>query len=399
MSVIEETAVATPYASTSTGADDHPAINDEFRSLLTELADARAKAEERNRQTSTFQQISSSLGDITTNLEGFFDPSVNLYARLNHTARLFSETTGARTQLLSTLQELSASVPTLAAGLVKDLFAVQSSLSNALQNVRTSSVQVVYMKIAFFQLSFQAQMSSYLGSLSGNSNSFAASGSDYGSYETSPTTRFGQMSLQLQMQEVATSYLQTDSSSLNLSLMMKGSYFGADLLLAAMDPVVLDLGGNGVDLKPVEDGVLFDLTGDGNEVRCGFVTGDDALLFLDENGDGVCTSGTELFGNQQGDANGFAELAKYDGNTDGEVNYNDNIYQDLRVWNDNNGDGTCEKDEVRTLQEAGVASIGVSYDNAVSYSGGNEIAQTGFFRTLEGKLRTAVDANFNYYTA
>lgn len=401
MAAIEETSLFSIPSSTFTENDVGEPINDEFRSLLAGLAEARARAEARSEHTaereSAYSRMSSSISEITGNIEGFFDPGLNLFARLNQTARLFSETTGARTQLLDTLRDLSSTVPTLAAGLIKDLFAMQSAFTNALQNTRTSSVSVIYAKVAYMQLSFLGQMSSYLNSLSGSTYQSSVTTGAASSYFENGTTRFGQMSLQLQFQQVSALKEVSDTSSFDFSLMMKGSYFGADLLLAAMDPLVLDLDGDGIDLKPVEDGVLFDLTGDGREVKCGFVTGDDALLFLDDNGDGVCTSGLELFGNQQGNANGFAKLAEHDENADGEINSNDNVYNDLRVWNDANNDGVCSKNEVRSLQEVGVASVGVTYQNTSYYSGGNEIAQSGFFRTFEGKLRSAVDANFNYY--
>ncbi|MCD7897113.1 MAG: hypothetical protein LUG50_10650 [Planctomycetaceae bacterium] len=75
-----------------------------------------------------------------------------------------------------------------------------------------------------------------------------------------------------------------------------------------VDPLVLDLAGDGIDLKGAEDGVEFDMNGDGTRANMGFIKGDDALLFIDSHGDGLVHDGRQLFGNQDGHANGFEML-------------------------------------------------------------------------------------------
>ena len=85
------------------------------------------------------------------------------------------------------------------------------------------------------------------------------------------------------------------------------------------DPLILDLDGDGINLTSTEDGVEFDIDGDGIAEKTAFIKGDDALLYLDDNGNGVADSGRELFGDQEGDANGYAELARYDENNDGKI--------------------------------------------------------------------------------
>lgn len=403
MSVIEDTTtntVSTSSEKSRTNSDS--AITDEFRNLLTELAQRRedaktAQTDSSKRGRSLFNQMNQDLNKITSNLEGFFTPDNKTYAQLHNAVRMFASSTGARSELLSSLSELSETNPVTAAGLVKDLIALQSTFTKAMQNMRGSSARVVYARVAFMKLNFQAQVSNYLGNISqnGNNQNAANTGNAFSS-----ATRFSQLSLQMTLQQVTTSS-STDtatslSAALDFSLHVTGSYNQTDMLLSVLDPIVLDLNGDGVDLRPVEDGVLFDLAGDGNEVRCGFVQGDDALLFLDENGDGFCTNGNELFGDQQGDANGFAELSKYDTSGDSAISTEDEVFSKLRVWNDWNGDGVSTEDEVRDLTEAGVESLSLQYLHGNTRSGGNEIAQTSFFTTLKGELRAAVDANFNY---
>lgn len=415
MSVLDEVAVSSTVLP-STGASpetDDDGISEDFREVLAQLAHAREEAESYRdslQQQSRFGAISNAIGEISSGLQEFFDPDVNLYARLTQTTRFFSAETSARTELLSSLQSLTQQAPVVAAGVVKDLFALQSAISDGLQNLRGGSdVRTVYAKIAYFKLSFAIQMNNLIDLLTGNSlhgqndifsrMGYGESYGSYGAYSSyGSTTRFAQMTVQLTLQEVTAGSASASGASLSLSLMMKSSYTQTDLFMAALDPLVLDMNGDGIDLRPVEDGVLFDLAGDGEQVRCGFVSGDDALLFLDEDGDGVCTSGTELFGDQEGDANGYAELAKYDSSSDGVISNADDIYHDLKIWQDLNADGRCQQEEVQSLEEAGVEKIGLRYLNTRWASGGNEVAQAGFFQTSRGAVHATVDANFNYLT-
>ena len=76
--------------------------------------------------------------------------------------------------------------------------------------------------------------------------------------------------------------------------------------LCQHSPLVLDLNGDGLAISNVGNGVAFDLLARGNSVRTAWIQDDDALLVLDVNGNGVIDSGSELFGNTGGHANGFA---------------------------------------------------------------------------------------------
>ena len=59
------------------------------------------------------------------------------------------------------------------------------------------------------------------------------------------------------------------------------------------------------------------------------MTGGDAFLAIDRNGNGSIDDGTELFGDQNGAAHGFAELAKFDSNHDGVINAQDDDFDKL----------------------------------------------------------------------
>ncbi len=171
--------------------------------------------------------------------------------------------------------------------------------------------------------------------------------------------------------------------------------FVIDVGNVIVDPLVLDMNGDGLNLKGADEGVDFDMDGDGESTRMGFIRGDDALLFVDTHGDGVVHDGRQLFGNTDGHANGFEKLRGYDDNGDGVIDKNDAIYDQLRLWVETTEDGVSEADETMSLAEAGIASISVGYDNVREDDGtGNLIGQKGEFTRDDGSSGLAADVWF-----
>lgn len=163
------------------------------------------------------------------------------------------------------------------------------------------------------------------------------------------------------------------------------------------DPLVLDLGGDGIRTSGVDSGVGFDIVGDGRFRQVSFVSGDDAALALDRNGNGIVDDGRELFGDQNGAANGFLELARYDGNGDGQIDAQDAIYEKLRVFQDLNGGGISRPGGLKGLREAGVASVSVRFSGTHERTdGGDRVAQRSFFLRSDGSKGQAVDLLLRY---
>ena len=133
------------------------------------------------------------------------------------------------------------------------------------------------------------------------------------------------------------------------------------------DPLVIDLGKSGFELTGIEDGVHFDMDLNGFAEKTGWITGDDAFLALDLNGDGKINNSRELFGDRTllSDGtyakSGFEALAQYDYNLDGLIDAHDEIYNRLLIWQDKNKDGISTSDELMTLKEAGITSINLNY--------------------------------------
>lgn len=138
-------------------------------------------------------------------------------------------------------------------------------------------------------------------------------------------------------------------------------------------PILIDVAGNGFDLTNANDGVSFDLNGDGKYEWWGWTTlnSDDAWLALDRNGNGEIDNGKELFGNYTPQTitskmNGFTALAEYDkpekgGNNDGVINAVDNIFASLLLWQDINHNGVSESGELKSLLQLGLIELDLEY--------------------------------------
>lgn len=138
-------------------------------------------------------------------------------------------------------------------------------------------------------------------------------------------------------------------------------------------PLVLDLMNEGFHLTGWQDGVDFLFSPDSGPVRMGWTDPGhrNGFLGMDRNGNGMIDDGTELFGNvtpqpKSDEANGFAALAVFDGpaaggNNNGFIDPGDRVFQDLRVWIDDNHDGVSQAEELKSLSEAGILRIGLMY--------------------------------------
>jgi hypothetical protein len=162
------------------------------------------------------------------------------------------------------------------------------------------------------------------------------------------------------------------------------------------DPLILDLDGDGVRVTTVEQGAHFDLTGDGVAEQVATVSGGDGFLALDRDSDGRITSGRELFGDQHGAANGFTELARFDGNLDKRIDANDAVFESLRVWRDENRDGVSTAGELSTLAGLGIESIDLSYRQVERDVNGSTVAQQGTYRRSDGGVGEASDVLLGY---
>ena len=107
------------------------------------------------------------------------------------------------------------------------------------------------------------------------------------------------------------------------------------------------------------DGVLDRITWTNASTGEGF-------LYLDLDHKGRVTNGSELFGvgtlmpDGSRGRDGFAALAVYDGNGDGVVDANDDVWNRLRIWVDANHDGVCDPGETGPIHKYGVREIQIT---------------------------------------
>ncbi|MBR6995407.1 MAG: calcium-binding protein [Ruminococcus sp.] len=132
------------------------------------------------------------------------------------------------------------------------------------------------------------------------------------------------------------------------------------------DPLIIDVDGDGFTIESKENGANFDLDGNNYAEKINW-TKKDGYLCLDLNKNGKIDSGRELFGDstfigENGELakNGFEALAQYDENGDGVIDSGDEIFSNLRVWVDADGNGASEG-ELRTLEELGITAINLNY--------------------------------------
>ena len=160
-------------------------------------------------------------------------------------------------------------------------------------------------------------------------------------------------------------------------------------------PIAFDLGGDGIQTISVNQGVQFDLLNTGYTVTTGWLSGDDAFLATDDNGNGIIDDRSELFGGGVGE--GFAELATFDSNNDGVVNAEDDRFGELLIWQDFNEDGITDEGELITLESSAIASISTGYTDVFSLdSQGNVHGEVGSASLADGSSIDVVDVYFQY---
>ena len=160
-----------------------------------------------------------------------------------------------------------------------------------------------------------------------------------------------------------------------------------------VDPLVFDLDGNGVNLSSAENGVYFDMDADGTRDKTAWVSGGDALLALDRNGNGRIDDGSELFGEQNGARDGFAELARFDQDGSGSIDAKDNIFNSLILLHADGG--------MSRLRDEGIT--GIKLDIAIGLKApaeqqrldGGVIASQSEFTRTDGSRGTVADVLFD----
>ena len=201
-----------------------------------------------------------------------------------------------------------------------------------------------------------------------------------------------------------------DFSSSSQSLLNSGQNNSYNTIF--IDPLVLDLNGDGVQLENFDQSnTFFDIDHDGIKEQSGWVSSSDGLLAIDRNNNGKIDDVSELFseyyGGTQGQdgapgetpfANGFEALRTLDSNSDGVFNNQDAAWSSVKVWVDSDSDGETDAGELKSLEDAGVVSVNLdAKEESGDILDGNEVLARGdFVQNVNGELQTreAIAANF-----
>lgn len=130
----------------------------------------------------------------------------------------------------------------------------------------------------------------------------------------------------------------------------------------------------------------------GAEPRTEWVSARTPWLGWDRDGDGCVTSQDELFGVADGDATGFARLARLDANGDGVVDAKDPAFGALVLWADADADRRCTASEIERVQDTDIASFDVRWSPAPPPTRhGSREGETGAFTTRSGARGRIID--------
>lgn len=175
--------------------------------------------------------------------------------------------------------------------------------------------------------------------------------------------------------------------------------FGFDYSYYA--PVALDLDGDGIELVRQEaSNAYFDVKGAGFKNHVGWVGADDGFLAIDVNGDGKIDQAKELSFALWTDAPNDSDMdglrAVFDTNHDGKISSADARFADMRIWQDKNEDGITDTGELKTLAQAGMASLSLTVAATQWSSGGNKVDGFSTYTRTDGTVGMSADVELGY---
>jgi len=123
--------------------------------------------------------------------------------------------------------------------------------------------------------------------------------------------------------------------------------------------VALDLNGDGVQTTGAAKTVAFDVDDSGYLKNTAWLNNNDGFLFLDRNLNGQIDGGSELFSNSVVSLGerGLKGMRWVDSNYDGSISALDPVWNELKVWQDGDGDGAADAGETQTLSQLGITAL------------------------------------------
>lgn len=175
-----------------------------------------------------------------------------------------------------------------------------------------------------------------------------------------------------------------------------------DTTVGMTSTLILDLDGNGVTLtaKGKAHG-WFDMNGDGSPDETGWLGGRDGFLVIDRNNNGTIDNAAELsmLAENPKAKSSLGALAKLDSNGDKIIDATDARFAELKVWVDDNGNGSTDTGELKTLSDLGIQSISLDahFVNQSVKPGQNLLIETATFTRTNGVIQTIGDTALAFH--
>jgi len=174
---------------------------------------------------------------------------------------------------------------------------------------------------------------------------------------------------------------------------LKNRHEQMGMVVRPYTPIVIPLRDNlrARDLENLSTNVAFDADGTGLQKRWTWITRDAGWLVNDPHNTGKVTSALQLFGGVTFGMfweNGYHALAALDDDRDGMLSGEE--LKGLAIWQDLNGNGICERGEVKPLAEWGIVGVSCRYVTDTAHSDRITYSPRGvFFR--DGSSRPTYD--------
>lgn len=176
-----------------------------------------------------------------------------------------------------------------------------------------------------------------------------------------------------------------------------------------------------IDLTPVTKGIRYDIRGENAKPIAhakdliswlSKLSGKNHYFLALPNAQGKIEGANELFGNNtrgpdgKFSADGYLALGKYDGRRrdgsidpvkrDGLITAGDEVFGDLRLWQDRNLNGVAEREEIYRLDDLGIEAIDLAYDQSYAEMDpyGNLTKMKSIVKTRDGGIHLIFDLWF-----
>ncbi len=222
---------------------------------------------------------------------------------------------------------------------------LQSENSKRLKEVEALNSQIAFCKRLEFELIQQL-----IFRLNSKTYKFKAlDRSDFTNREVSVHKEY-QESQRLDVSMQGFIYTSNRRIELNMEISMSHSFVSNHEIIRQQfyDPLILNFDGELPDLESTN--FSFDIDADGECDQISMLKKGSGFLALDKNNNNKIDDGLELFGTLNGD--GFADLRRYDNDSNGWIDENDPIFDSLRIWQKNR-----DEDRLVAIGEVGIGAI------------------------------------------